>query len=186
MSEQAPGKLDLVRRFLNTVSFAAGNDPLEGPDRLEEWCAAEGFDCGPDPQDLRRLRSFREGLRAVALANAGHGDLQASWQAIEPFAASASFTIKVEGAGVPSLSPEGAGVDRAIAAILGIVYDAVRAGQWPRFKACRAGDCLWGFYDRSKNGSGAWCSMADCGNRMKARRRRQRVSNTPKVVLEQA
>jgi predicted RNA-binding Zn ribbon-like protein len=37
-----------------------------------------------------------------------------------------------------------------------------------RLKACPA--CGWLFFDRSKNRSRAWCDMAVCGNRVKARR----------------
>ena len=42
-------------------------------------------------------------------------------------------------------------------------------GTWRRLKACREDTCQWAFYDRSKNRSGTWCSMAVCGNRAKAR-----------------
>ncbi len=47
-------------------------------------------------------------------------------------------------------------------------------GNWPRLKVCREDTCAWAFYDRSKNRSGAWCSMAVCGNRTKARAYRAR------------
>jgi predicted RNA-binding Zn ribbon-like protein len=47
-------------------------------------------------------------------------------------------------------------------------------GTWSRLKACRADDCLWAFYDGSRNHSAAWCSMASCGNRAKARAYRSR------------
>ena len=55
------------------------------------------------------------------------------------------------------------------------MYDAMTAGTWDRLKVCRNDECQWAFYDRSRNRSGAWCTMAVCGNRMKGRafRRRQ-------------
>jgi predicted RNA-binding Zn ribbon-like protein len=180
VSEIAPGKLDLVRRFLNTVSFGAGEDGLSGPDKLPEWCAAEGFECG---SDLSRLRAFREALRAAALANAGHADRVQSWQALKPFAAESRFTLEVSEDGTPELRAGGGDPGRAIATLLAIVYDSVRDKTWPRFKACIAGDCQWAFYDESKNGSGTWCSMAVCGNRYKARRRRSREQNTTKATV---
>ncbi|MGH3007295.1 MAG: CGNR zinc finger domain-containing protein, partial [Gaiellaceae bacterium] len=43
-----------------------------------------------------------------------------------------------------------------------------------RLKACRAEDCRWAFYDRARNRSRHWCSMAVCGNRTKARTFRRR------------
>ncbi|HKC76276.1 MAG TPA: CGNR zinc finger domain-containing protein [Chloroflexota bacterium] len=43
-----------------------------------------------------------------------------------------------------------------------------------RLKICRNETCRWAFYDYSKNRSGAWCTMAVCGSRSKARTYRQR------------
>jgi predicted RNA-binding Zn ribbon-like protein len=41
-------------------------------------------------------------------------------------------------------------------------------------KACDDEDCRWAFYDQSRNRSGKWCDMAECGNRHKVRRYRSR------------
>jgi predicted RNA-binding Zn ribbon-like protein len=41
---------------------------------------------------------------------------------------------------------------------------------WERLKLCSSDPCRWAFYDRSKNHSSRWCTMASCGNREKARR----------------
>ena len=58
--------------------------------------------------------------------------------------------------------------------LLSFVYAATADGTWPRLKACREHTCEWAFYDHTKNRSGAWCSMAVCGNRAKARTYRAR------------
>ena len=58
--------------------------------------------------------------------------------------------------------------------MLAIVFRAMEDGTWARLKACREDTCQWAFYDRSKNRSATWCSMAVCGNRAKARTYRQR------------
>ncbi|RTR26759.1 hypothetical protein EKG37_20860 [Robertmurraya yapensis] len=39
-----------------------------------------------------------------------------------------------------------------------------------RVKQCEGDACGWLFFDTSRNRSRRWCSMADCGNRAKARR----------------
>lgn len=39
-----------------------------------------------------------------------------------------------------------------------------------RVKQCEGDPCGWLFFDTSRNLSRRWCSMADCGNRAKARR----------------
>ena len=42
-------------------------------------------------------------------------------------------------------------------------------GRIGRVKLCQADTCRFAYYDRSRNGSRAWCSMEICGNRQKAR-----------------
>ena len=37
-------------------------------------------------------------------------------------------------------------------------------------RVCAAEDCMWLFFDTSKNHSRRWCDMKSCGNRAKARR----------------
>lgn len=43
-----------------------------------------------------------------------------------------------------------------------------------RLELCDAHDCGWLFIDASRNRSRRWCDMADCGNRAKVRRYRER------------
>jgi predicted RNA-binding Zn ribbon-like protein len=43
-----------------------------------------------------------------------------------------------------------------------------------RIKQCEGDPCGWLFFDTSRNRSRRWCSMADCGNRAKARRFHQK------------
>jgi predicted RNA-binding Zn ribbon-like protein len=43
-----------------------------------------------------------------------------------------------------------------------------------RVRECAGHPCGWLFLDQSKNASRRWCDMADCGNRAKARRYRER------------
>jgi predicted RNA-binding Zn ribbon-like protein len=49
--------------------------------------------------------------------------------------------------------------------------EAQRVSQCEAFATTQ---CCWLFFDETKNGSRRWCSMADCGNRAKARRHYQR------------
>ena len=172
---EAPGRLDLIRTFVNTVDLEDGKDPLAPDDRLREWCAGSGVCAFIDEEGLTRLREFREGVRAVLEANAGEGDQAVAWRGLEPFAGQSAYVLEVTPAGRPALKPQGAGAQGVIAALLAVAYDASSEGTWQRLKACRKESCRWAFYDRSKNGSGAWCNMAVCGNRVKAQRRRARL-----------
>src|SRR6266699_3754411 len=64
--------------------------------------------------------------------------------------------------------------DTVLAALLAAVAESVASGTWDRLKICRNPDCRWAYYDQSRNLSRAWCSMAVCGNRAKARAFRSR------------
>ncbi|WP_188456248.1 CGNR zinc finger domain-containing protein [Virgibacillus oceani] len=48
--------------------------------------------------------------------------------------------------------------------------DLLLSGNLNRVKQCEGEPCGWLFFDSSRNKSRRWCSMADCGNREKARR----------------
>ena len=61
-----------------------------------------------------------------------------------------------------------------VAGLLGEVFEAQRDGVWQRLKACANPDCQWVYYDASRNRSGRWCSMGECGDVMKARAYRER------------
>lgn len=170
----APGALEEVRAFINTVEIAQVADPLGGDDSLGEWCDRTGLCRGASKADLAELRRFREALRSVLEANVREGESAGRWSALQPFAGRAGFRMSITPEGALKLEPSGSDSDAAVSAVLAIAYDAVARGTWSRLKACRKHDCRWAFYDRSKNGSGAWCSMAVCGNRVKAQRRRTR------------
>lgn len=171
-TSEAPGRLEVVRTFVNTVEIEEGADPLHGPDTLRPWCEETGLCSAVDDDELARLRAFREALRGVLETHVGEGDAGESWRALEPFASRVSYGLRITDRGAPALRPDGTGADAAIAELFAIAYDAVADGTWQRLKACRKHSCRWAFYDRSKNGSGAWCNMAVCGNREKAHRRR--------------
>jgi predicted RNA-binding Zn ribbon-like protein len=173
-SSSAPGTLETVRDFVNTVEIDQVTDPLGADDSLATWCEETRLCPAPDAAVLADLRRFREALRAVLEANAGDGEAAERWQAVEPYMARAGYGLGISPAGTPALQPRGEGADAVISTVLGIAYQAIVEGTWPRLKACRKRSCRWAFYDKSKNGSGAWCSMRVCGNRAKAERRRAR------------
>jgi predicted RNA-binding Zn ribbon-like protein len=173
-STAAPGALETVRDFVNTVEIDQVTDPLGPDDSLAAWCERTGLCRQADDTILADLRKFREALRGVLEANAGDGEAAERWQALEPYIARTGYGLCISPAGTPALRPLGEGADAVIAAVLGIAYDAIAQGTWSRLKACRKHSCRWAFYDESKNGSAAWCSMRVCGNRAKAERRRAR------------
>jgi predicted RNA-binding Zn ribbon-like protein len=68
--------------------------------------------------------------------------------------------------------------DRPSDVVAPVVRDAVALLTDParlaRVRVCEGPSCTWLFLDPTKNGSRRWCEMKSCGNREKARRRRER------------
>lgn len=170
----APGALDLIRSFENTLNLPNGPDEIGSVDRAGDWCLSHGLPPVADGSELRRLLEFREALREVLYANNGEGDAAAAWDAVRPYAGSARFSLEVDSRRSLALRPANPKSEGAIAALLAIVYQALLDKTWSRLRACRKASCRFAYYDRTKNGSRSWCSMATCGNQEKAARRRLR------------
>jgi len=179
-TNEAPGELELVRRFVNTRDVEEGTDELHSPDSLLGWFSDMGLLDGgatADEGDLDRARALREGIRSLLLANNGEERVEpAGLSELNRAAASVHLAVRFDADGGPTLEPETSGVSAALGRILAAVVQAADEGIWGRLKACPNDACQWAFYDRSKNRSGKWCTMEVCGNRMKARAFRQRQS----------
>ena len=176
-SNEAPGDLDLVRAFVNTLDIEDEVEELATPEDAAAWLAAHGLldDGVVDTEGHRRLLAVREALRDLLLANNDrHTPDAAAVQTLRSAAAQAPLALQVGGDGAIGLAPTAGGVDAALGRLLAIVYRAVAAGEWSRLKACRDEQCRWAFYDNSRNRSGHWCSMDVCGNRSKVRSYRSR------------
>ena len=180
----APGELELVREFVNTNDVEDGIEDLATPEVLADWMRGHGLEVGDSPltkRDVSRAIALREGLRGLLLANGGEPLDAGAVETLNQAAARAGLRVSFGDDGDPSLQPAREGIDGALAALLAIVFESMVEGTWPRLKACRADTCQWAFYDKSKNRSGHWCSMAVCGNRSKARDYRRRHRDTGKA-----
>ena len=176
--QAAPGRLDLVRRFVNTRDVEDGIEELATPAAARAWLREHGLPDVPrlDAPRLERLTGLRETLRRLLLANngdTGEGD-DAAMGRLRAEAARVPLQVRFDGESRSALVPGGAGIDAVIGELIAIVHEAMADGSWRRLKACRSETCEWAFYDRSRNRSGTWCSMAVCGNREKARSYRHR------------
>lgn len=67
---------------------------------------------------------------------------------------------------------EDANLERPLWALARSAVELLTGGELERLKECPAeeGGCGWLFFDESKNRSRRWCSMADCGSKVKMRR----------------
>jgi predicted RNA-binding Zn ribbon-like protein len=176
-TQRAPGELEIVRQFLNTHDVEDGVDKLDTPGALRSWLVEHGFEPSrrpPSEADVRRAIAMRESLRALLFANNGEPLDGGAVLELNSISDNLRLLVRFGPDGAPALEPAGRGADAALGGLLGIVFRSMAQGTWPRLKACRADTCRWAFYDHSKNRSGAWCSMAVCGNRAKARTYRKR------------
>ena len=178
-SKPAPMPLLLVQSFVNTWDGDHGTDLLLDPVTAREWLTEAGLwsaERAPDPAELHRARTVREGIRAMLAANSGGPvPAPADLEPLQVVADAARPALRVDPDGQVSLGVERADEpDAGLLALLLVIRDAQRDGTWQRLKACGNPDCRWAFYDRSHGQVGAWCDMATCGNRIKNRRLRQR------------
>jgi hypothetical protein len=166
-SAPAPGRLEIVQRFANTVDREHGREALHSPQALRTLLVGLGLldeDAPVGARDLEAAHDLRDRIQALALVNNGEQtDVQLE----------AELVVRVDDAQAV-LEPAQRDVRGAFADLVGIVYTAMANGTWSRLKACRAESCHWLFYDRSRNHSAVWCSMAVCGNRTKTRAYRAR------------
>jgi len=174
--EGAPGRLDVVRRFVNTEDVEDDIEELGTPAAMRAWLREQGLPDvrGAGAADLERLTGLRTALRQLLLANNGQPHDERALERIRTEAAHVDLRVDFPAGDASVLVPAGTGMDAVVAELVGIVHEAMADGTWTRLKACRSETCEWAFYDRSRNRSGTWCSMAVCGNREKARAHRRR------------
>lgn len=176
--QEAPGELEQVRAFVNTIDVEEDAEQLTGPEELAAWLVQHGLARSglvATTDDLEHAIGLREALRAALLAhNSGtlvHADAASE---LDRAAARARLRLRFDRQGSGSVQPEADGVDGALGRLLAIVHRSATEGTWSRLKACRDDTCEWAFYDHTRNRSGTWCTMAVCGNRAKARAYRER------------
>ena len=177
-----PHELGLVIDFVNTLDPDEDSDDFATPEGLRGWLTERQLlDAHTAPlgeAERGQAVRLREALRALMLEHNGGERDEGAAQELERVARHGELAVRFGAGGNAQLAPGARGFAGALAAVLVPVADAAPDGTWLRVKACRAGDCLWAFYDRSRNRSGVWCSMAVCGNRAKVRSYRSRERGT--------
>ncbi|HSP65878.1 MAG TPA: CGNR zinc finger domain-containing protein [Candidatus Deferrimicrobium sp.] len=171
--QPAPGALALVQDFVNTAELPGGYDELADVPATVAWLAARGYEVAPDEAHQRRLVETREHLRALIAVNSGQDLAPASATRLARLLDAAAVHPVVAADGV-RLASTARGADGFLAALLAALVQATIDGSFRRLKVCRSDTCQWTFYDSSKNGCGAWCSMRSCGSRAKAKAYRER------------
>ena len=171
----APGALELVRDFVNTLDVLPGTDEIDDPASLASWLIEHRLVATLPTltdEDLARARSLREAMRAFLLANAGFPLPAEAAEDFDAAVGSVRLHIRAAEAGRVELLPaEAEGLEHAIGRLVATVFVAQQDGTWPRLKVCA--ECQWVLYDHTKNHSAAWCG-SQCGARVRSRRHRKR------------
>ncbi len=145
-------------------------DDLADPARARAWLASAGG-AGTEAE-RQHLLEAREALQAVVRG----GEPPA---VLAPLLEGASCVPALTDGQITwalSVSP-----DRQLAVRAVLTWDTLAKNSPGRLRPCANDECQLFLIDHSKAGTARWCSMAVCGNRMKARRHYQRARATPPV-----
>jgi predicted RNA-binding Zn ribbon-like protein len=180
----APMPLLSVQAFANTLDVEEEVDRLESLDSWRTWLKEMGL-IAPGAKltssQLRDARKLRELLRELLAANEQDRPAGMRTGRIAELAGVSDVPLTSGSGGRLELDLAPARDARTwFAQLAGIVHQAQLDGSWGRLKLCENDECLWAFYDSSRNRSGSWCRMGECGNRLKNRayRARQRSSHS--------
>src|SRR5262245_19547813 len=152
----------LLLALLNSAPIVDGVQRDDLTD-ARTWLTAQGWPTSGNSS--RSLREARDTLKAVVRGQTGPASL-------------APFLTDVHCA--PTMSSEGLqwtlddASDRSVAVHAILAWDTLNTNSPGRLRACSNPECELFLIDRSKANNARWCSMAVCGNRMKARRHYQR------------
>jgi predicted RNA-binding Zn ribbon-like protein len=157
---------DMLLELLNTTPVVDGNQVDELGDEAagRRWSSRHGGH--GTPGELPQVVAARALIQGVV-----RGDVEAD--ALSPFVAHVSLR--------PALGDDGVtwtldgDRDRLLAARAVLAWSSLQEGQPGRLRPCANPDCRRFLIDRSHGNRAQWCSMAVCGNRMKARRHYQRT-----------
>ncbi len=182
--QPAPGDLLLVQLLVNSAEPDIGREDIADAAALGRWLVEHGLLAEADARtltegDRARIVTLREALRDLLGANAGEGLPAESVAVLDDETSRVPLQVRIGEDGSVALLPARSGLDGAVARVLVAIAQANIEGTWRRLKACRDETCRFAFYDASRNASSAWCSMAVCGNRAKARRYRERKREAP-------
>ncbi|MGW5277142.1 CGNR zinc finger domain-containing protein [Streptomyces sp. NPDC004044] len=159
---------DALLELLNTAPVVNGvvQDQLADPEAAEAWQRAHGGSGTAD--EHRHLVQARDALQEVV-----RGSRPAT--SLAPVLEGVTSRPQVTSAGV-SWDLD-ARKERRMAVQAVMTWSALQKAMPGRLRPCANAECRRFLLDRSKTNKARWCSMAVCGNRMKARRHYQRTRN---------
>jgi predicted RNA-binding Zn ribbon-like protein len=152
---------------LNSTPVVDGvpTDDFADTARARAWLAAAGG-LGTETE-LRHVLNVRQALQAVVRGQQPPDVLGPALEGVLSVPAMADGRI-IWTLSVPR--------ERELAVRAVLTWDALAGHSPGRLRPCANDECRLFLIDHSKANAARWCSMAVCGNRMKARRHYQRAS----------
>ena len=182
-SPPAPGDLEVLQRFTNLHVHRGDDVSTDPPAEVIREFLVERHLLSPNERFTERDRetfiALRDAIRALIEAEYGTPISAEDAELIDRIGLAAGLHPHFHASHAPTLEPKGRGVAAAFGAIVAVAFVGAFDGSFEHLKLCADETCRAVFYDRSKNHSGRWCSMATCGNRNKVRawRDRQRIED---------
>jgi predicted RNA-binding Zn ribbon-like protein len=157
---------DFLLELLNTTPVVDGvqRDDLATAGAGQTWLRAHGH--AGSTGEWQSLRSARDALQAAVRGQGGSA-------AVLKLLDGVTSTPALSDQGVEWVLRAPTGRHAAVRAVL--AWDGVRRARPGRLRPCENPECALFLLDRSKPNNARWCSMAACGNRMKARRHHERA-----------
>ena len=154
---------------LNSTPVVDGMPTDEFADtiRARAWLASAGG-AGTETE-LQHVLEARQALQAVVRGEQPQAVLAPVLQG------AASIPALTDGQITWTLS---ASPERRLAVRAVLTWDTLAKQRPGRLRPCANDECHLFLIDRTKGNTARWCSMAVCGNRMKARRHHQRARDT--------
>lgn len=183
--------LEVVLAFVNTRADPSGRRELFGDgDSFAAWLAEHAEFDGETvvtDADAAVARELRDALVTVLLAHSGDEEslgepLQRAEQHLRRVGSLYPLATVVTASGAELASPQ-AGVPGVFGTVLAAVTTFAQTGDWRRIKACRNPPCHFGFFDRTRNGGGLYCSTG-CGSQVSMRKHRQRQRQGSESLTE--
>lgn len=162
----APVDETFLLDLLNSTPIVDGTqrDDLGTAQAGRSWLRARGHAGSSD--ELQALREARSALQSVVRG-------QHPGRSLAPLLDDVYYRPSVSDDGVQVRLDAPSGRAAAVRAVL--AWDALHRSRPGRLRACENPECALFLIDHSKANRARWCSMAVCGNRMKARRHYERT-----------
>ena len=155
-------------------------DRLDKPDWVAGFAAQRQLPVtsAPTPAELAALKELRSLIQGMAQAlAAGGAPADGDLERLNHVLASGPLTRRIapaEGGYSQEFVPLRQDWAQATAEIAASFAQTLATGEGARIRMCENPDCLWFFYDDTRNRTKRYCDDKLCGNLMKVRRFRAR------------